>query len=83
MTERLLLKPAEAADAMGIGRSKVYELIASGTIPSVKVGGSTRVPLAQLREWIDRHSRVSEVPSEAGTFRVEDVKALPGDDSLL
>ena len=28
--DRLLLRPAEAAEAIGIGRSKVYELLASG-----------------------------------------------------
>ena len=37
--DRLLLRPAEAAEAIGIGRSKVYELLASGDLPSIRVGG--------------------------------------------
>ena len=31
--DRLLLRPAEAAETIGIGRSKVYELLASGDLP--------------------------------------------------
>jgi excisionase family DNA binding protein len=52
--ERLLLRPTEAAEVIGIGRSKMYELLARGEMPSMRVGGSLRVPLAQLREWVDR-----------------------------
>ncbi len=37
--DRLLLRPAEAAEAIGIGRSKVYELLASGDLPSIRSGG--------------------------------------------
>jgi len=52
--ERLLLRPVEAAEMIGIGRSKVYELLASGELPSIRVGASVRVPVDALREWIAR-----------------------------
>lgn len=52
MNERLMLRPAECAEAIGISRSKAYELISSGAIPSVTVGGCIRVPVEQLRTWI-------------------------------
>jgi excisionase family DNA binding protein len=52
--DKLLLRPIETADAIGVSRSKAYELIASGEIPSVKVGGCVRVPVDALRAWIDR-----------------------------
>jgi excisionase family DNA binding protein len=52
--EKLLLRPVEAAEAIGIGRSKVYELLASGELPSIRIGSSIRVPLDQLRSWIAR-----------------------------
>ena len=52
--EKLLLRPVEAAEAIGIGRSKVYELLASGELPSIRVGASVRVPLDALRAWIVR-----------------------------
>jgi len=50
----MLLRPAEAAEVIGIGRSKVYELLASGELPSIRIGGSVRVPLDKLREWIEQ-----------------------------
>jgi excisionase family DNA binding protein len=52
-TSKLLLRPAEAADAIGVSRSKAYELIASGQTPSIRVGGSVRVPIQALQEWIE------------------------------
>ena len=51
--DKLLLRPIEAAEAIGLGRSKVYELLASGELPSVRIGGSVRVPVDALRSWID------------------------------
>jgi excisionase family DNA binding protein len=52
MNNRLMLRPIEAADSIGVSRSKCYELIARGEIPSVKVGGCVRVPVEALRDWI-------------------------------
>jgi excisionase family DNA binding protein len=52
--DRILLRPIEAAEAIGIGRSKVYELLASGELPSIRIGGSVRVPVDALRAWIER-----------------------------
>jgi excisionase family DNA binding protein len=54
MTDRLLYRPAEAADAIGVSRARAYELIAEGVIPSIKIGASIRVPVEALRAWIDR-----------------------------
>ena len=51
--DRLLLRPAEAAEAIGIGRSKVYELLASGDLLSIRVGGVIRVPVTALHAWIE------------------------------
>lgn len=57
--DRLLLKPDEVAAALGMSRSKTYELIAAGTLPSVTVGGSVRVPADALRDWVARRSRAA------------------------
>ena len=51
---RLLLRPTEAAEAIGVGRSKIYALIASGDLPSIRIGGSVRVPVDELKDWIAR-----------------------------
>jgi excisionase family DNA binding protein len=45
-----LLRPLDAAAALNISRSKLYEEIHHGRIPVVKVGNLMRVP----RAWIER-----------------------------
>ena len=52
--DRLLLTPVEAARALGIGRTKVYELMAAGVLASVKIGSARRVPAAALAEFVER-----------------------------
>jgi len=49
----LLVTVDEAGRLCAVGRSKMYELIARGEVPSVTIGRARRVPLAQLRDWID------------------------------
>jgi excisionase family DNA binding protein len=50
---KLLLKPEEAVAVIGVGRSKMYELIASGAVKSVKIGALRRVPVAALENYVD------------------------------
>jgi excisionase family DNA binding protein len=50
----LLLTPEQAAAELGIGRTRMYTLIAEGEVDSVKVGRSRRVPRQALVEYIDR-----------------------------
>ena len=63
MEQRLLLRPVEAADALGISRSKVYDLLARGVIPSLKLDGSIRVPAIQLQAWIQAQTREQTGPA--------------------
>jgi excisionase family DNA binding protein len=51
--EPLLINVEEAARMLGLGRSTVYELIASGEMPSVTIGAARRIPLAALKAWVD------------------------------
>ena len=50
---RLLLTVPEAAKALAISRSKLYELIASGALRSVRIDGSRRVPLDSLTSYVN------------------------------
>ena len=50
--DRILYRPAEAAEAIGVSRSRIYELINSGTIPSIRLGNTVRVPVADLEKWV-------------------------------
>ena len=52
--ERLLLKPAEFAEAIGVSRSRGYELIERGEVPSVRIGNSVRVPVDALKKWSEQ-----------------------------
>ncbi len=50
----LLYKPEEAAAVLGIGRSKVFELMASGELTSVQIGRSRRITQEALAEFVAR-----------------------------
>jgi excisionase family DNA binding protein len=50
--DKLLLTPVEAAHALGIGRSKVYELLSSGELDSVRIGSCRRVPAEALHNFL-------------------------------
>jgi len=52
MTDSILLTPTEAARALGIGRSKLYELMREGAINSVRIGTCRRIPTTSLDEFV-------------------------------
>lgn len=51
-TDPLTVRIPEACRLTGIGRSKLYELIAEGRIEIVKVGGMTLVSFESLKRLI-------------------------------
>ena len=51
--ERLLMKPEEVREVLNIGRSKVYEMLASGELPSIKIGRCIRVSTESLTKWVN------------------------------
>ena len=51
---RLLLRVEEAADLLGLGRSKVYELLAAKQLESVSIGRSRRIPTDALERYVER-----------------------------
>jgi excisionase family DNA binding protein len=56
--ERLAYRVSEAAEVVGVSRSKMYELIAAGIVPAVRIGGSVRVPVEALKKWIAEQTAV-------------------------
>jgi excisionase family DNA binding protein len=48
--EKLLLTPEQAAEMLSIGRSKLYELLATGELASIRLGGCRRVPTDAIRQ---------------------------------
>ena len=51
--EALLMKVPEAAALLGVSRAKLYELIASGALPAVKVDGCRRVRTEDLVSYVN------------------------------
>lgn len=51
---RGLLRVEEAAEWLGLGRTKAYELVYKGVIPSVTIGRSRRIPISALQAFVDR-----------------------------
>lgn len=51
--EKLLLTPEEAAARLSVGRSRIFELIGSGRLRSVRLGASRRIPMSALVEFVD------------------------------
>jgi len=59
-----------AADALGLSRSRIYELIAAGGIVPCKVGKRTIIPAAELTAFLERHrveKRSNEPASRTNT----------------
>lgn len=66
MFDRILLRPAEAAVSLGVGRAKIYDLIHRGEIPSIRLGGAIRVPADRLKALIDERT-TGHTPDAAPT----------------
>jgi excisionase family DNA binding protein len=63
---RLLLSPADAAQALGIGRSHLYVLMDRGLIEWVHIGRCRRIALSELERFVatlDQDGPCAEVKS--------------------
>ncbi len=50
----LLLRPEEAAAMLRVGRTRVFDLIRSGELRSVKIGHLRRISATALAEYVAR-----------------------------
>ena len=48
-----LLRVEEVVELTGWCRTKIYAMVLSGEIPSVRSGRSVRIPLKSLEAWIE------------------------------
>lgn len=59
-SEKLVLKPAEAARALGISPRLLWQLTADGVIPCMRVGTGKRkrliYPIALLNNWLEENT---------------------------
>lgn len=52
--EPICLRVNEAARMIGVGRTKLYELIAAGEVETIKLGTATRIMTSSLHDLIRR-----------------------------
>jgi excisionase family DNA binding protein len=52
-----LLKVDELRLALGMSRAKIYRMMQDGTLPTVRIGGSVRVPGRALYKWIEDNTK--------------------------
>ena len=50
LIERITCSPAEAAEALGISRVKLYDLIADGSLSAAKLGRRTLISVPELKQ---------------------------------
>ena len=60
LAEKEILSPEQAAAYLGIGRSKMFELLAKRTIPSFTVGRLRRVRRADVDRYVEGRLRSAD-----------------------
>ncbi len=61
--ERLLFRVGEAAEMLGIGRSKTWELVARGDLESLKIDGSRRITRSAIEAYVERLAGGGDAPA--------------------
>ena len=54
--DALAYRPAEAAKAVGLSRSLLFQLLRAGDIHAFKVGAATLISAEELRAWVSRQA---------------------------
>ena len=49
---RLLFSPAEAAEVLGIGRTKLFALVGTGALFSIRIGVLRRIPVTAVDAYL-------------------------------
>ena len=55
-SEDRLLRAADVQAQLGMSRAKVYRLMQHNVLPTVRIGGSVRVPRKALFKWIEENT---------------------------
>lgn len=73
--EKTLLKPTEVAEMLQVGKNRVYEMIHSQEIPSIRLGSSIRIPAKQLELWMQE--------KQIGDFRLAEDYEISNKESAV
>ena len=58
--DKLLYRPAEVAEVLGIGRSTAYAAARDGSLPVLRIAGRLLVPTAKLAAMLGLDERSEE-----------------------
>lgn len=64
-----ILSVDDLRSALGIGRTKAYELVSTGQIAFFKIGNAIRIPKNSLLDYVNRNSYNVAVASERLTCK--------------
>lgn len=53
MTQKLVYRPREAQEALGIRNTKFWALVKAGLLETRKLGGATVVPAESLKRFVE------------------------------
>lgn len=56
MQERILCSIRDTASALGMGRTKTYQMIADGQLETVQIGTRRLVKVASIKAFVERLS---------------------------
>jgi excisionase family DNA binding protein len=59
-SKQQLLSVGEVCEALGMGKSWVYQQIRSGELPSIQLGGSVKVERADLKAYLDKRRQAPQ-----------------------
>jgi len=59
MNDKLLYRVSEVAAFLSLSRTTVYELVRTGVLPSVRIGGSRRIRGEDLARYVDSLERIT------------------------
>lgn len=61
MIQRLAYPPAEAARLLGLSQARIYQLLADGSLPSLKIGKSRRIRHEAIVAFLDLYEAEARV----------------------
>ncbi len=56
-SNRLTLRPREAAEALGVSERTLRELMRTGEIPYAKISRAVLIPVQGIEDFISRHTQ--------------------------
>ena len=66
--DQQFLRPSDLAPLLGVSASRIYQMLAAGVLPSVRIAGAIRIPRAAWKQWLEsqRDRALEAVEREPG-----------------